>query len=298
MDLTNNKRLFDLTPVRETETVPGRQSKYPFTTVAGEIGKLGEYFTVPAYTTFDAGYFRRLLFQYNVEFSKDFYITNAPLIARFGSMLLLGGCLCIKYRAGVSYKYRNVIYPTATYGAVIPTYTVFGWVPGRQCTITFGANDLQLVSPPLVIDSPGAGQSVTFTAPAAGDLMILVGAGLGLPITATIQAEAAVPNVYRYRILDSHGINDTWSGFPKYVNELIRANFCLEFWTDDSQFLKGITQPFMIKTDEIVVPANTSQDNTIIPLTVVPKTLLDMCSAFPIGMPINNSVQAFEDNVI
>ena len=213
MNLIDNKRLFQLTPVVDG-IPPTREPKYPFIPV-NQIYTLGEYIVVPPNMQVDIdGYVGRKVFQFNVSFGEDLYITNAPEIARFGTMNLLGGCIMIKWRFG--------------------------------CTNINGIN---------------------------------------------------YSNVFRYRLMDSHGLNDNWSGVPFYTNQLIKANFCLEFWQDNTQLTRGISQQFLIKTNNIVVPVDTNQDNSFISIPA-PKNIPDLRIPFTIFFPMNNSNEAFADNLI
>lgn len=205
MNLVDNKRLFSLTPVVESEPT-SRQSKYPMVSV-GDIGSVGEYIIVPYNLTQDiTGYKHRLMFQFNITFSSDFYIIDAATLARFSTSLLLGGCLCVKYRVGTT--------------------------------------------------------------------------------------------VFRYKILDSHGQNDNWSGFTRYTNQLIKKNFCIEFWQDESIFARGITQSFNLQTSNIIQPTTTDQDNTIDDIAGTALGIDDLGVPFPIVYPIDFSNQAFLDNII
>lgn len=203
MNLTDNKRLFSLTPVVEAQP-PGRECKYPMRGVS-DIGTLNELITFQGNLVNDKGYKGRLMFQYNVAFDKQFYIINANELASFGSMLLLGGCICIKFRIGAT--------------------------------------------------------------------------------------------VYRYKLMDYKGINADWSGFIPYTNGLILPNFCIEFWQDDYSFLRGVTQPFMIKTSTIVIPTDSDQDNSYDNGQQTLMNLADMATPFPAFFPINNANQAFLDNI-
>jgi hypothetical protein len=204
MNLIDNKRLFSLTPVVEANP-PNRESKYPIVGVS-DIGTLGEYITIPGYLTDSVnGYKRRLMFQFNVSFTSDFYLTNAQTLSDFGSMLLLGGCLCIKYRVGGT--------------------------------------------------------------------------------------------VYRYKIMDYRS-DDNWSNFNLYANQVIKKNFCIEFWQDDYTFNRGITQPFMLQTSAIIIPTYSEQDNSYTDVSSPPYTVDDNFGiALPWALPIDGTILAFNNNI-
>lgn len=86
-----------LTPAVQTDDSPFNKG---YTRVAGGVNRLATYIQVPFNLTNDTGYRRRLLFQFNYTFDSDFYLTNIKQLLNFGALLVTGGCLCIKWRAG------------------------------------------------------------------------------------------------------------------------------------------------------------------------------------------------------
>lgn len=200
---------FSVTPVVETHDSLFDKG---FTRVAGDVGRLNTYLQVPEFISAEVGYFRRLMFQYNYTFTQAFYLTNIIQLRNFGSRLLSGGCLCVKWRAGTS--------------------------------------------------TPIVGRTI--------------------------------PNVFRYRLLDYRS-DINWSGFPLYTNQKIPANFCLEFWQDVPNILRGVTQSFMLQTDILSIPQSPTDTDILIALNN-PLALAQLVQPIPLVFPIDWSNQAFNDN--
>lgn len=201
MNFQDIRKSLQLTPVKTVLDSPWSKG---YTRVAGTVSNLGEFISVPANLINDnRGYSRRLMFQFNVSFTSNFYVVNYKSLANFSSMLLLGGCICIKYRVG----------------------------------------------------------EVSF----------------------------------RYKLMDSH--TDNWIDFDSYAGQVIKKNFCLEFWQDDSVFARGITQTFFIETGTIIVPDSIDSFDTIDNIVSNPLGLDDLSVNLPIIYPIDFSNIAFLDNV-
>lgn len=201
MNFQDIRKPLQLTPV---ETVLDSPWSKGYTRVAGTVSNLGEFISVPANLINDnRGYSRRLMFQFNVSFTSNFYVVNYKNLANFSSMLLLGGCICIKYRVG----------------------------------------------------------EISF----------------------------------RYKLMDSH--IDNWIDFDFYAGQVIKKNFCIEFWQDDSVFARGITQTFFIETGTIIVPDLIDSSDTIDDIVSNPLVLDDLSVNLPVIYPIDFSNIAFLDNV-
>lgn len=201
---------FSLTPAVQTNDSPFDKG---YTRIASNVSPLSTYIQVPQNLTQDAGYKRRLMFQYNFTNESDFYIVNATQLMNFGAMIIYGGCLCIKWRAG-----------------------------------------MKLVNGVLV------------------------------------------PNVLRYRLLDSNTI-DNWSFFSLYASQRIKVNFCIEFWSDNTQATCGITQDILFQTDKISIPASVDDGDFVTPIDTGVKTLANLVQPIPLVFPIDWSTEAYLDNI-
>lgn len=104
-----------------------------------------------------------------------------------------------------------------------------------------------------------------------------------------------VPSVLRYKLLDS-SMDTTWSGFSTYTNQRIKKNFCLEFWTDNTQITFGLTQDMYLKTDRLTIPDSIDEGDAVFMLdSALP--LASLVQPFPLVYPIDYSNQAFLDNL-
>lgn len=201
---------FSLTPAVQTNESPFDKG---YTRVAGNVSRLSTYIQVPFNLTNDIGYRHRLLFQYNFTFGSDFYLTNVKQLMNFGSLLVTGGCLCIKWRAGTKL------------------------VDGTQ-----------------------------------------------------------VPNVLRYKLFDSSE-DFSWSGFELYTNQKVRASFCLEFWTDATEPVSGITQSFYLKTDRLTIPSAIDDGDFVYSIDTSVMTLASLVQPIPLVFPVDWSNEAYLNNI-
>lgn len=199
----------NLTPAVETHDSPWDKGA---TVVAGNVPSLFTYLQIPNYLTNIVNYPRQLVFQFNIANGMDLYIVNAIQLFGFSSLLVAGGCLCVKWRQGT---------------------------------------------------------------------VLLNG--------------VAVPNVSRYRLLDYRS-DINWSGFPLYNGQLVKANFCLEFWADNVNVAKGIAQPFNLQTQLITIPSAIGDGDFVNPLNAPAIPWAILAQPFPLVFPVNWSQQAFLDN--
>lgn len=160
------KRL-TLTPALVSEESPLRKSYG----LASDVRRLFKFFTIPQTFTDEFQYSRQLLFQFNVTLTENFYLLNVEQYRAFTRSLIVGGCLCIKYRIGTT--------------------------------------------------------------------------------------------VYRYKLLDHSTTND-WNYFTWYSNQLIRKNFCIEFWGNDllpeeALFNRGILQTLLMQMSIMYEPSSVNE---------------------------------------
>lgn len=67
--------------------------------------------------------------------------------------------------------------------------------------------------------------------------------------------------VFRYKLFDSQ-MDEDWSFFETYSNQIIKKNFCLEFWSNTIQAdesVHGVMQAMILKTSKIVSRTNVAQ---------------------------------------
>jgi hypothetical protein len=101
--------------------------------------------------------------------------------------------------------------------------------------------------------------------------------------------------VFRYKLMDYR--NDlNWSFFPPYTNQKVGKNCVIEFWQDDYDFARGITQPFYIQTDKITIPSSIDDADTVTEIDIPVLTLADLTQPFPLVYPVDFSNQAYITN--
>lgn len=104
-----------------------------------------------------------------------------------------------------------------------------------------------------------------------------------------------VPNVLRYCLLDYRS-DLNWSLFPVYTNQLIKKNFCLEFWTDTPGNPAGISQDLFLQTGLISIPASVDDGDFVYSVTGL-QPLANLVQPIPLVFPIDWSTEAFLDNI-
>lgn len=200
---------FALVPVSESDESPLRKGY----AVARDIRKLFKYFAIPvtfAQVDLPGGYQypRQLLFQYNVTRDEDFYLLNVEQLRAFTDDLIIGGCVCIKYR----------------------------------------------------IDE----------------------------------------QAFRYKLFD-HDTSVDWNYFPWYSNQLIKANFCIEFWGNEKLaseifYQRGIIQEIILQTSVMYNPTEYEEEAEVADIESLLNILHLTAGFLPWNLPVNSINLVWQNN--
>lgn len=102
--------------------------------------------------------------------------------------------------------------------------------------------------------------------------------------------------VTRYNLLDST-VSDDWSHFDRYNGELIKGNFCIEFWYHGGILTDhGIVSEISLQLSPLTVPVTPYDSDFVSNVSNPPLLIADLGVNLPETLPYNQTNQAFLTN--